>query len=58
MQNYFEMSTSSGRNSFAKKWLQMLQSTPDARSIVTAARGNCNILKNNAMISTVSLKKT
>ena len=31
----------------------MSQSTPDARSIVTAARGNCNILKNNFMISTV-----
>ena len=40
MQKYLEMSTSSGRNSSAKKWLPMLQSTPDARSIVTAARVN------------------
>ena len=56
MQKYLEMSTSSGRNSSAKKWLPMLQSTPDARSIVTAARVNCNILKNNVMISTVIFK--
>ena len=55
-QIFLEMSTSSGRNSSAKKWLQMLQSTPDARSIVTAARGNCNILKNNVMVSTVIKK--
>ena len=39
-----------------KKWLPMLQSTPDARSIVTAARDNCNVLKNNVMISTVIFK--
>ena len=32
-----------------KKWLQMLQSTPDARSIVTTARDNCNKLKNNVI---------
>ena len=56
MQKYLEMSTSSGRNSSAKKWLPMLQSTPDARLIVTAARVNCNILKNNVMISTVIFK--
>ena len=42
-----------------KKWLQMLQSnpSPDARSIVTAARVNCNILKNNIIISTAIKKR-
>ena len=58
MQKYLEMVNIKWSKFVCEKnELQMLQSTPDARSIVTGALGNCNILQNNVMISIVCFKK-
>ena len=53
MQKYLEMSILSGRNSSAKKMITDVTIDPGCEVNCNRSLGNCNILQNNVIISTV-----